>query len=66
MFHARKEADKKKYRAENIGVLSGPLHFPWFDTLKSPVLLDQCTMAPGWNHDLNLIVPPLKILRTSG
>ncbi|PIO70111.1 hypothetical protein TELCIR_08044 [Teladorsagia circumcincta] len=63
MFHGRKEADKIPYKAENIGNLNGPTHFPWFDTLKTPVLLDQCGTPPQWNHDPNLIVSPFKILQ---
>ncbi|KAK6014479.1 hypothetical protein OSTOST_20137 [Ostertagia ostertagi] len=63
MFHGRKEADKIQYNAEHIGNLNGPMHFPWFDTLRTPVLLDQCATPPRWNHDQNLIVSPFKILQ---
>ncbi|KAK6014480.1 hypothetical protein OSTOST_20136 [Ostertagia ostertagi] len=72
MFHGRKEADKIQYKrgAHWIGFLrkmfrnlNGPMHFPWFDTLRTPVLLDQCATPPRWNHDQNLIVSPFKILQ---
>ncbi|KAK5980447.1 hypothetical protein GCK32_021889, partial [Trichostrongylus colubriformis] len=43
--------------------LSGPLYFPWFDTLETPVILGQCGMASGWRHNPHLIVPASQILR---
>ncbi|ETN72155.1 hypothetical protein NECAME_13962 [Necator americanus] len=77
MFHARKERDKEKYKANEIGELSGPEFFLWFDTLRSPLELQQCHNAPihvllkkscvivsaGWDHDPALIVPHGDILR---
>ncbi|WKX92085.1 hypothetical protein Q1695_010262 [Nippostrongylus brasiliensis] len=36
MFHARKEADKIRYKPADIGKLTGLEYFPWFDTLSSP------------------------------
>ncbi|VDL85953.1 unnamed protein product [Nippostrongylus brasiliensis] len=42
MFHARKEADKIRYKPADIGKLTGLEYFPWFDTLSSPVRVEQC------------------------
>ncbi|XGW23675.1 hypothetical protein V3C99_005696 [Haemonchus contortus] len=64
MFHARKEADKKKYKMEDIRQLDGPQFFPWFDTLSSPVILEECGKEElHWNHDPHLILSKFTILQ---
>ncbi|KAK5967582.1 hypothetical protein GCK32_018195 [Trichostrongylus colubriformis] len=63
MFHGRKEADKMQYNADADSGLSGPLYFPWFDTLETPVIIGQCGMAFRWRHNPHLIVPASQILR---
>ncbi|EYC10701.1 hypothetical protein Y032_0054g2506 [Ancylostoma ceylanicum] len=66
MFHARKEADKKKYKKNDIGKLSGANYFPWFDTLRTPLNLRDCrNESLGWDHDPNLVVPSSSIYRRS-
>ncbi|KAL6731918.1 hypothetical protein Aduo_002736 [Ancylostoma duodenale] len=64
MFHARKEADKKLYKNSDIGKLSGDSYFPWFDTLKTPLNMQNCrNESLRWDHDSNLIVPSSAIFR---
>ncbi|VDO65749.1 unnamed protein product [Haemonchus placei] len=44
--------------------LDGPQFFPWFDTLSSPVIIEECGKEElHWNHDPHLILSKVTILQ---
>ncbi|CAJ0606208.1 unnamed protein product [Cylicocyclus nassatus] len=54
MFHDRKEKRKKHFDGTQELNLEGP-KFDWFDTLKTPLILDKCKKNEAWHHETALI-----------